>query len=237
MEGCETIECDPFKRQSLSKAVSVLIVNCLGVTNVDIDIDRDTAKILENYEQSKRDNSLLVKYPELAKEWCYEKNGVLSPDKVSWGYGKRVWWKCSKCGNVFPMTPNARTKKKSGCPECSKKIVFDFNKVQIRNDDTGEIFNSLTDAALSVNGRKGDICEVCKGRQKTAFGYHWSYVNPQNLRTTHYNGMVLCVEENIVFENDKVAAKWCHGDNRNINSVCNGRKKTYHGYHWEYIDD
>lgn len=202
-----------------------------------IDIKTDLSSILASYEKNKRDNSLAVKYPDLAREWNDEKNVGLTPESISWGYGKKVWWKCPRCGSDYQMTPNKRTNRGSGCPICSAKKVYEANQVQIRNDDTGEVFDSLTEAALSCNGRKGDICYCCNGKQKTAFGYHWSYVDITKRRKKHFTGRIRCVENNMIFENDKEAAKWCEGDNRNINAVCNGRSKTYRGYHWEYYDN
>ena len=35
-------------------------------------------------------------YPEIAKEWDYEKNGDLLPSHVSKSSAVRVWWKCEK---------------------------------------------------------------------------------------------------------------------------------------------
>jgi len=38
--------------------------------------------------------SLAETHPELAKQWHPSKNGELSPEKVSKGSNKKVWWKC-----------------------------------------------------------------------------------------------------------------------------------------------
>jgi len=40
--------------------------------------------------------SLLETHPELCKEWDYEKNGDLTPDLVTYGSNKYIWWKCQK---------------------------------------------------------------------------------------------------------------------------------------------
>lgn len=36
-------------------------------------------------------------------------------------------------------------------------------------------FNSLTEAAKSVNGNKGNISQVANGKYQTAYGYKWKY--------------------------------------------------------------
>ena len=43
--------------------------------------------------------------------------------------------------------------------------------------ETNEIYKSATDAAKIIGGKKCGICDVLKGRRKTAYGYHWKYAN------------------------------------------------------------
>ena len=61
----------------------------------------------------------------LISEWDYDKNKGLSPQKISKGYDKKVWWKCSN-GHSFFTSPNTRTGQGVGCPQCrggvSKRI-------------------------------------------------------------------------------------------------------------------
>ena len=67
-------------------------------------------------------NDLATQFPEIAKEWNYEKN-ILKPDEVSGGTNKKYWWKCSKCGHEWECVVASRTKRNSKCPICrmSKK--------------------------------------------------------------------------------------------------------------------
>lgn len=65
-------------------------------------------------------NDLATKNPELAKEWNYEKNGVLKPEDVSSCSGKKVWWKCSKCGREWEATVHNRSNGR-GCADCARK--------------------------------------------------------------------------------------------------------------------
>ena len=44
-------------------------------------------------------NSLATVHPELVAEWS-EKNLPLTPDKITFGSNKRVWWKGS-CGHEW----------------------------------------------------------------------------------------------------------------------------------------
>ena len=65
-------------------------------------------------------NDLQSKYPEIAKEWDYEKNKDLTPDQVLYGSGKKVYWKCSVCGHKWKTNIYARTQNGTGCVKCSK---------------------------------------------------------------------------------------------------------------------
>jgi hypothetical protein len=57
---------------------------------------------------------LSVTHPRLLEQWDYDKN-VLLPDEITYGSGKKVWWKCNKekCGYSWQSTVNNRTSKKS----------------------------------------------------------------------------------------------------------------------------
>ena len=69
-------------------------------------------------------NDLETLRPDIAKEWCYEKNGEEKPSLYRIKSNKKVWWKCSKCGSIWQAAISKRTAGQ-GCRECqqhSKKI-------------------------------------------------------------------------------------------------------------------
>lgn len=45
--------------------------------------------------------TLAEAFPELAAQWDHELNGNLTPDNVSYGSNKNVWWKCPICGHSY----------------------------------------------------------------------------------------------------------------------------------------
>lgn len=66
-------------------------------------------------------NSLARKFPEILKEWDFEKNSEINPDTVSYGSKKKYWWICSN-NHSWEASPNQRTKPKPpGCPLCIKQ--------------------------------------------------------------------------------------------------------------------
>ena len=66
------------------------------------------------------ENDLLSQNPSLAKEWNYSKNKNLRPNEITVNNPKRVWWKCSMCGNEWP-TSVANRNSGTGCPKCADK--------------------------------------------------------------------------------------------------------------------
>ena len=63
-------------------------------------------------------NDLATTDPELASEWHPTLN-MLKPTEVTRGQAKKVFWLCSKCGNVWQDTINHRSAGR-GCSNCKK---------------------------------------------------------------------------------------------------------------------
>lgn len=63
-------------------------------------------------------NDLATTHPQLAKEWHPSKNMPLTPQQVSYGKGKKVWWVCPE-GHEFPATILHRASGGTNCPVCN----------------------------------------------------------------------------------------------------------------------
>lgn len=68
---------------------------------------------------------LLTLFPDIAKEWNYEKNGDLQPDSIASKSNTKVWWKCSE-GHEWKAAVGNRTHNQSGCPRCNIENVNSF---------------------------------------------------------------------------------------------------------------
>ncbi len=66
--------------------------------------------------------SLASVHPELIPEWS-ERNLPLTPDKITFGSNKRVWWK-GACGHEWETSVKARSKGEK-CPICSGARVIE----------------------------------------------------------------------------------------------------------------
>jgi hypothetical protein len=67
------------------------------------------------------EESLVAYWPDVSKFWNYEKNGELTPDKVSLHSGKRVWWKCKankECGHQWEVAIYSVVRNSFKCKKC-----------------------------------------------------------------------------------------------------------------------
>ena len=57
---------------------------------------------------------------EALKEWNYELNKYLTPDNITSGSNKKVWWRCIENNkHTWKASPKQRTKQNNSCPICN----------------------------------------------------------------------------------------------------------------------
>jgi hypothetical protein len=61
--------------------------------------------------------ALTMTHPALAAQWHPTRNGALSPNDVTFGMRRKVWWKCDK-GHEWPSMISTRVRLRSECPRC-----------------------------------------------------------------------------------------------------------------------
>ena len=120
-------------------------------------------------------NDLQTLKPEIVKEWNYEKNSPLLPKDVVARSTKMVWWKCSKCGCEWQSPPLRKTQ--LYCKSCNQKEAGLRRRKRIINLDTGEIYDSATDVETKTGISIQCIGLCCRGKLKSAGGYHWQYLD------------------------------------------------------------
>ena len=168
-----------YRKNKSTEDLTIIIIkllNDLGVKKVDVNIERDLEEIYSKVEYIKKKESLASIYPEIAKEWNYEKNGKLMPEQIAPKSSKKVWWKCSKCGYEWITDPNHRSRGQ-GCPICCvSKIKKSKNKITLQISLSGKIirkFNSLKEAEQQTGIKH--ISDVCNKKRKLAGGFKWKY--------------------------------------------------------------
>ena len=142
------------------------IEKILNVKIKDVDIKRDKINIYSQYIKSIKENNFTVRYPELLKEWDYEKNKVLFPEYFSIGSNKKVYWRCQNCNNSYTTTIFHKIEG-NGCPYCSGKKVSNTNNLKIKYPELSSYWdyskNDIKPEDVYYNSRKKVwwICSKC----------------------------------------------------------------------------
>lgn len=78
-------------------------------------------------------NPLFEQYPDLLKEWDFEKNAHIDICLLPASSNRYVWWKC-KHGHSFRQRIVTRTGHNAGCPYChGQKVLTGINDLQTLN--------------------------------------------------------------------------------------------------------
>ena len=103
-------------------------------------------------------NDLQTRYPAIAEEWHPTKNGDLTPDKVTYGSNKVVWWYFpyddSITGKHFDFeweeAVTTRTNMKTGCPFLSGRAVWTgFNDLKTRHPLVAKLWHPVKNGKLT----------------------------------------------------------------------------------------
>ncbi|MCL4419194.1 zinc-ribbon domain-containing protein [Patescibacteria group bacterium] len=95
-------------------------------------------------------NRLSLTFPEIAKEWHTIKNRALTPDKVTKGSGKKVWWLCPK-RHEYQAQVSSRTRLHSGCPYCAGKKSTKNNNLMVFFPKLSKEWHPTKNSSLTPN--------------------------------------------------------------------------------------
>ncbi len=186
---------------------------------IDVNFDRDINEINSLIEYSEKENSLQEVYPELAKEWNYEKNGDLKPNQVTKSSGKKVWWKCEN-GHEWAVAINYRIHddKIRKCPYCmNQKVWPGFNDLATIYPEVAEEWNYEKNGKIKPN-------EVLHGSPRKVWwkgkcGHEWE----ATINSRKKSGCAICNGKKILkgyndlkTKNPEVAKEWNYERNGNL---------------------
>ncbi len=86
-------------------------------------------------------NDLATTHPWLLNEWS-DKNGNLSPEKITYKNRSNVWWHCSKCGNEYQAVVYARANGRI-CPFCIALGIKRLRDIRIAKKRISKDFSYL----------------------------------------------------------------------------------------------
>lgn len=107
------------------------------------------------------ENSLAARMPELAAQWDVEKNAPLTPEQVTYGSRKKVWWRCERGHSWLAMVK--RRSQRTGCPVCANRmIIVGLNDWPSRFPAVAAQWDAEKNAPLRP-------CDVTPGSNKSVF--------------------------------------------------------------------
>lgn len=111
-------------------------------------------------------NSLTEVHPELVSEWS-EKNLPLTPDDITFGSNKKVWWK-GACGHEWQTSVKARSNGEK-CPICSGARVIaginDLATLEPLLEKQWSEKNKIKPTEVSIGSHKKVIWRCEKGHE------------------------------------------------------------------------
>ena len=187
------------------------------------------------------DNCLAVVNPKLAAEWHPTKNGSLTPDMVTKGSNKKVWWKCGQ-GHEWQAQINKRSSGRN-CPYCSgRKVLKGFNDLATTNPTLAAQWHPTKNGSLTPD-------MVNRGSTKKVWwqcgqGHEWQ--STINNRSSG-NGCPYCSKwkalkgvSDLSTVNPELAAEWHPSKNGSLTPdmvARNSRKKVWwrcrRGHEWQ----
>jgi len=167
--------------------------------------------------KASKEYNLLKIYPEITRQWHPVKNGQLTPDKVTPGSNKKVWWVCAK-GHEWEATIGIRTRIKSPCPFCSRKKASKEYSLSVFYPEIARQWHPVKNGQLTPDkvtpGSKKKVWWLC------AKGHEWEAAI--NSKITNKNRCPLCSrikaskEYNLSVVCPEVARQWHPTKNRDL---------------------
>lgn len=135
-------------------------------------------------------NSLAEVHPELVSEWS-EKNLTLTPDDITFGSNKKVWWK-GACGHEWETSIKARSSGEK-CPICSgARVIEGINDLSTLKPELASEWsekNEIKPTEVSIGSHKKVIWK-CK------LGHEW--IATVKSRTINKTGCPYCYHNKVL---------------------------------------
>ena len=135
-------------------------------------------------------NSLAEVHPELITEWS-EKNLPLTPDDITFGSNKKVWWK-GTCGHEWQTSVKARSSGEK-CPICSgARVIEGINDLSTLKPELASEWsekNEIKPTEVSIGSHKKVIWK-CK------LGHEW--IATVKSRTINKTGCPYCSHNKVI---------------------------------------
>ena len=212
------------KKDKLKKIINQLALE-ISVKDIDmVDLSHYTNKnqfintklytsLLERLPSPQYRYSLEAMYPELTKEWNFNKNRGLLPSDVSSKSSLKVWWKCNE-GHEWSAMISNRSDKGNNCPYCAHQWITKENSLSFNRPDVANEWNYNKNGSLKpsdvFNQSSKNVWWICKE------GHEWEAMisnraglgKNKNTKCPYCSGKKVCSDNSLATTNPKLAKKW-----------------------------
>jgi very-short-patch-repair endonuclease len=154
-----------------------------------------------------KDNCLSTKNPKLAEDWHPSKNGKFTPNDVTPGSMRKVWWQCKK-GHEWIASLNSRSKG-HGCPYCGGLKISKDNSLATKYPDLVKEWHPTKNGNLAPEDVGTGFAK--KVWWKCQKGHEWEAVIYSRRRGTgcpYCSNQKVCVDNCLATVNPKLASEW-----------------------------
>lgn len=191
--------------------------------------------------------NLSVVYPDLAKEWDYNRNSK-KPTEVMPSSNKKYCWTCSKCNHSYQKPANERAHGE-GCPACAGKLATKTNSLLRLRPDIAEEWDYENNSSRPENYTVGAnvkvhwVCKTC-GYPWQAYIYRRTGKNgtgcPECYKNVgRFKAKKSILERSLLIKKPEIAKQWDYENNKGLSPAevgANARKvywwKGENGHSW-----
>ena len=117
------------------------------------------------------ENDLATLNPEIAAQWHPILNGALTPEMVTVGSARNVWWRCEH-GHEYQARIADRVSRTYNCPYCSgKRILAGFNDLATKSPDVAAQWHPILNGDLTPE--MVTYCTTKKVWWQCEHGHEW----------------------------------------------------------------
>lgn len=189
------------------------------------------------------DNSLQALNPKLAKQWHPVKNGKTTPDNVTTGSGKKVWWVCEK-GHEWDATITSRATNGNGCPFCSGQRACSENSLNTLNPNLAKEWHPSRNGSLTPNdvttGSGKKVWWLCKKEHEWEASIASRASRVDSTGCPYCSGNRVCSDNSLQSLNPELSKEWHPNKNGNLTPddvTMRSSKKVWwlcaKGHEWE----
>ena len=120
--------------------------------------------------ESLREYCTRLECTDLLEQWHRIKNGDLTPDNVSYGSQKKIWWQCNQ-GHEWQSPPYSRVGRRNGCPYCAGKKLLPEQSLKAKYPEIAQQWHPVKNGRMLAD-------QVFPGSHKLAWwqcgqGHEW----------------------------------------------------------------